>query len=580
MDTDNRNDSLSGFEGSINLELNSPAHSSGVSFSVTLCRYREGLLVKELLPLQGTEYITISHVWGQAKWQTIQGVEGEVLASSEKAKFIAKQLPSIVGLQRFWMDILCIDQRDKTARIAVTQHIPTIFRCAQRTILVRNSSGVRDCCGQMLGDLEEWLGNEGDGYDALQKHYFNDQHEGKQDELVLSRLWLFQEILLSDCIQVVRCNEAPEIESSTETNSHRDSFVEHVLVNLQSVAGAWVFYRNPLSTAMDQKQKLTFMYAYLNCGTVTMESSPTSRPFPTMYELMTNFHSTRKTSHPRDFILAVMPQYDFYTVPANAKQMSFGELFVDCFQQAHRGGFRSAPLLTKEGEVHPSELGLVKILASDNIPEPTCLGDLVKLFLGYRPPSGRLEPLKTNYPSSQFYPVDVQPFEYPDDVTETMGDIKDCLMRSDMLWTNIMVSLGDLGFLELNESNREIYAATMILQICASSSTDVSIAESLLIEYPALKISAIRLAAVICCGLGISALAWSKENQTLVTVKFRGHTILALLSNSIALPRNRFILVEAEQLWPRKERFCLLACDPNELGSYSVCLFPPIYLFD
>jgi hypothetical protein len=38
---------------------------------------------------------------------------GEVLVSDEKEKFMDEQLPILVGREWFWMDILCIDQRDK-----------------------------------------------------------------------------------------------------------------------------------------------------------------------------------------------------------------------------------------------------------------------------------------------------------------------------------------------------------------------------------------------------------------------------------------------------------------------------------
>ena len=41
------------------------------------------------------------------------------------------------------MDILCIDQRNETERVAVTQYIPAIFRSALRTLAVRDSTGVR-----------------------------------------------------------------------------------------------------------------------------------------------------------------------------------------------------------------------------------------------------------------------------------------------------------------------------------------------------------------------------------------------------------------------------------------------------
>lgn len=100
------------------------------SLNIILCRYENGKLIKRILPLSETEYVAVSHVWGKAEWRDIQGIEGKVLASEEKAYFIEKRMPDIIGNQYFWMDILCIDQHDKDAWVAVTQHIPVIFRSA------------------------------------------------------------------------------------------------------------------------------------------------------------------------------------------------------------------------------------------------------------------------------------------------------------------------------------------------------------------------------------------------------------------------------------------------------------------
>jgi hypothetical protein len=68
----------------------------------------------------------------------------------EKANFIAQMLPSIVETEYFWMDILCIEE-DTDARIAATQHIPAIFRSAQRTIVIRDSPGIQGCIPAMAG---------------------------------------------------------------------------------------------------------------------------------------------------------------------------------------------------------------------------------------------------------------------------------------------------------------------------------------------------------------------------------------------------------------------------------------------
>ncbi|TKA62583.1 hypothetical protein B0A49_10855 [Cryomyces minteri] len=60
----------------------------------------------------------------------------EVKASQEKADFIEKDLPALVGDTAFWMDTLTVDQRNEKEALAIVQSIPTIFRIAGRTIAV------------------------------------------------------------------------------------------------------------------------------------------------------------------------------------------------------------------------------------------------------------------------------------------------------------------------------------------------------------------------------------------------------------------------------------------------------------
>lgn len=118
---------------------------------VNMCRFNAGRLETQIKSVR-ERYLAISHVWGEVRWQSLHGVDGEIWVSDEKAKFVAERLPELVQGEWFWMDVLCIDQRDKAARVMVTQHIPTIYRFAQRTIVIREGTGFRKCCIAALGD--------------------------------------------------------------------------------------------------------------------------------------------------------------------------------------------------------------------------------------------------------------------------------------------------------------------------------------------------------------------------------------------------------------------------------------------
>src|SRR5437762_12644173 len=91
-------------------KMNGKKWDEVLNISITLCRYEYNTLRKEVKMLCETEYVAISHVWGDVKWRVIEGIAGKVLVSEEKARFLECQLPSIIGDRWFWMDVLCIDQ--------------------------------------------------------------------------------------------------------------------------------------------------------------------------------------------------------------------------------------------------------------------------------------------------------------------------------------------------------------------------------------------------------------------------------------------------------------------------------------
>jgi hypothetical protein len=69
---------------------------------ITFCRYHSGSLLKVERNLHETEYIAVSHVWGpDAELRKITGIEGEIVASEEKAGFIEQQLPATIGNKWF-----------------------------------------------------------------------------------------------------------------------------------------------------------------------------------------------------------------------------------------------------------------------------------------------------------------------------------------------------------------------------------------------------------------------------------------------------------------------------------------------
>lgn len=412
------------------------------SIKLKLCRFDAGQIVSETKCLEDMKnnYIAISHVWGDATWRTVDGVDGEVLVSDSKAKFILEELPPAVGQGYFWMDILCIDQRDDAARVQVVQHIPSIFRYATKTIVIRDGWGVRKCCVDAVGGVDDWFdmkkGARTRWFPHLSKKHFGGLQEG-----VLERLWPLQEIILSDHIQFLSCEEPTEEEEreyqakkkGLQLYAARDTF-RAIPDKLQNCAQAW---SRVFDDSEDLKEEeIKFVVALLTNGSVSR--SPRSQANANFFmttesnmgfrdELWSQLNSSRTTSKPRDFILATMPQYEWYKMPPNARTMSFGELFVDCFEQGRNAKRGFAPLFSS---------GIIDGAATDEpvaseIPTPACLGDFVKLLRGPNKHSILYMP-QIMYVGVTITPVTL--YNMPTQIDGALKVIEQAMAQNQMTW--------------------------------------------------------------------------------------------------------------------------------------------------
>ena len=96
-----------------------------------------------------------------------------------------------------------------------------------------------------------------------------------------------------------------------------------------------------------------------------------------------NLVSQRVASEPRDYIYATMPPFPWYEYPTNAENISFGELFVDLYNQATQSKHTFAPKITASMIQSNATDTSNSWLPSTQQPEPQCLGDFLKL-LGQR----------------------------------------------------------------------------------------------------------------------------------------------------------------------------------------------------
>jgi hypothetical protein len=165
---------------------------------IKFARFKNAILELFEAPMESTDYIAFSHVWGDWTWRSIDGIPYEVKASEEKARFIANRLPALVGDGAFWMDTLTVDQRNPVEVSEIVDAIPDIFRMARKTIAVGECDGLYDCCIAAVDGFE-------DHAELMRKfHAHNITHTGCVcAESYLQRLWTLQECLLSHTIEFV-----------------------------------------------------------------------------------------------------------------------------------------------------------------------------------------------------------------------------------------------------------------------------------------------------------------------------------------------------------------------------------------
>jgi hypothetical protein len=493
------------------------------------------------------------------------------------------------------MDILCINQRDEDARVAVTQHIPTIFLCAERTIVIRGGAGLRDCCVEAYKLLP---GGEAYDYETARAHHRTVHKDIHFEESVLSRLWPLQEIILSDCILFVRCEDVAdeEIMGSHSTQSMSSA---NILSDLLDLSMAWSLHANNPTGSSELFVK--FQHAFLNCSSVARCPRNKQRSVPANLEFYIHISSTRRTSEPRDFILAIMPQYKCYTVPKAAKQMSFGQLFVDCCNQLELApsfaDLSMTPLL-----VRGSFGNCDAPIATDDIPPPTCLGDFIRLLGGGKPILPRDNPDVIPPQTMSGRQIELQNVICTD-VFETIRLIKQCMNASKDLWGIAMLEireelwLAGLGMdssrlmLDQSGSNASVILTRLriIFEILMSPNPADQIVATLMrrdefkefLPAPDSLHSLVRFTALISCGLTSSFFEWSEQNLRPMTVAFPGQTLLILAPNSVVQSSGRyeFFLLKSTKglmLTSQEERWVLVARDNKVEPNFDVmCLFPP-----
>jgi hypothetical protein len=567
--------------------------SSGMLI-LTLCRFDvNGVLTRSDVDVKAIKYIAISHIWANATWHSsIANIGWEVKASSQKAAFLAEQFPQLVGSDYFWMDVLCIDQRSAEAKTNIIRHIPFIYRNAQRTIVVRENGGLESCCADAVAGCS-WVGdNAAASEQRLADHVIEAHDLVEMVEVWFTRLWPLQEMILSDNLQFTICGKETQSHGSRnrfDPFRDRTSF-KQLLSDMMYAAQSWAHLaENGLEL---QSEINNFINAFLDNGFVSRKPRKTSRNAkrPLSYgELVLHINSMRVTSNPRDFIFAILPQYGWYMPPDSARSLTFGQLFVDAFYQAQRSGFGFPARFTK-GMKELSHSLDESFLPTEDIPIPEHLGDFVQLlnlpssenpeanlvvilltdvkFPDTREMSSVLDLIESSMQLCRhcwylahrgvlskhgMWPED-QPWGsgYHSAVQEFEAEIIELKSRKDANIDRLdsLIKLKN-QYWEIYQKSKQTsldpsYYEVECLKVLnlmwvglfeqdsQAASEWHSFRETLIeLDPPFYKETMLRLAALISCRSGISALSWSRDKLEPVLVEWRGSKMLGLQSSAI-----------------------------------------------
>ena len=385
--------------------------------------------------------------------------------------------------------------------------------------------------------------------------------------------------------------------------------------NLSTLAETWSTY----GTGGDDYNyyrlgydKHHFLSAFFNNQSVTRRAAPrrqAEKPRP--QDILVHLTSTRHTSKPRDFVLAIFPQFEFYQVPPNARSMTFSQLFIDCCRQLRGIDNRIARLLIRSSNLLDGRIETYQI----DIPEPTCLGDMAKLFNGpvLRTPNkvAFLDMIKTHPISAIMERPPPGYDEMPSDpeiiqlghFVQTVHIIVRSIFNSTVLWLTILEELDhEMSRLasEQDDTLAARFCALKGLGLCLQSVdfssdsyqnavrlTEVRQIQDLLYLVP-WEITILYLA-MASCGLGLSAYEWASANLVPMVLTINQVSHIALMRKQIVTSHTTYVMTEADDFLLGRDgpmpRMGLLAIhsrrddeegdDASKDDVMHQCLFPP-----
>lgn len=299
-------------------------------------------------------------------------------------------------------------------------------------------------------------------------------------------------------------------------------------------------------------------------GTGTHSSKSSNESNTSVFHILVgSLTSFRETTKARDFVLALFPSHPWYKIPPNVKDITFGELWVDCVTQLQRFHEEPYPRLSVRPKLTLGIMGHTDISVGDSrkpsadVPSPRVLGDFARL-------AHYLDDRKPYLNASRGATWNVKKATDHDDIDHILAIVSETVMRSRQfifhewirqygVWTENqkandeallrklrlqgldgtrsqesdsevrrleyeLAILGDTGAAKCFTAilgmyarlDRELGEESQVPRFASASWKQiVTLAKEH--DTPFWRTTFLQLAAIVSCGLGFNALTWSRD---------------------------------------------------------------------
>ena len=283
------------------------------------------------------DYLAISHVWGDPSTIEKVYVDGAGLVELSPGKrdiLSILRRDAICGKDWFWMDLFCMSQ-SATSPISISeqlQAIPQIYKSSRVTKVLIESPICREW------PKTAYRARFGQFFEVDIFHEEEARHSRKCPHILFfdpwfERLWTRQEGLYGMHLEVVVLNWIDCKRHTVHLSDMARWKTEGEATLRQQYALQFIRDKLSYHDLGQENEFASYFNLFYNHHLRVSEFGGGVGPSGKYLPFTAAWRSARRTTKERDYVLAVMPDVEGYTVPPNAREYSFKWLFANAFDQ-------------------------------------------------------------------------------------------------------------------------------------------------------------------------------------------------------------------------------------------------------